>query len=260
MEIDVIVLWLGLGLSVAMMAAWTVQWRIKNAGFVDVIWTLALGAAGVASGLTSNGPRSLLVAGMTTIWALRLGGHILWRTWGTAEDARYAGFRANWGNGFQQRMFGFLQIQALAATTLTLSFVVTARNPAPLGATDIVGLMLFAVGIIGGGLADAQLARFRRDPPYSGALCDTGLWRYSRHPNYFFEIVAWCSWPMLGITPSYAWGWLALSGPALMFWLLVFVSGIPPLEEAMLRSRGEAYRAYQARTRALLPLPKRSRT
>jgi steroid 5-alpha reductase family enzyme len=255
----VIVLWLSLVLSLAMTVAWFVQWRTKNAGFVDAIWTFALGGAGVASGLTTVGLRGDLVAFMSSIWALRLGGHILRRTWGAAEDARYAGFRATWGSRFQLRMFGFLQIQALAATVLALSFVVAARNPAPVSPRDFVALIVFAIGIIGGGLADAQLAHFRRNPPYRGALCDTGLWRHSRHPNYFFEVVTWCAWPLLAIEPSYGWGWLALSGPALMFWLLVFVSGIPPLEEAMLRSRGDTFRAYQARTRPLLPLPKRSR-
>lgn len=255
-----IALWLSLGLSLAMIVAWAVQWHTRNAGFVDVVWTFALGGAGVASGLTAVGPRGELIAGMSTIWALRLGGHLLRRTWGAAEDARYAGFRATWGSRFQLRMFGFLQVQAFAAAVLALSFIFAARNPAPIGALDVVGVMVFVIGIVGGGLADAQLERFRRNPPFRGALCDTGLWRYSRHPNYFFEVVAWCGWPLLAIAPSSPWGWLALAGPGLMFWLLVFVSGIPPLEEAMLRSRGDAFRAYQARTRAFLPLPKRSRS
>lgn len=253
-----IVLWVAAGLSLAMMGAWAVQRAADNAGFVDGIWTLALGGAGVAGGLTAAGPRGMLVAALAAVWALRLGGHILRRTWNAAEDSRYAWLRRTWGARFQPRMFGFLQIQALAAVALAMSFVVAARNPAPLGPGDAVGLALFAAGVAGGALADGQLTRFRRDPAHRGAVCDAGFWRYSRHPNYFFECLGWCAWPVIAIAPGYPWGWVALSGPALIYWLVVHVSGIPQLEEAMLRSRGDRYRAYQARTRALLPLPRRS--
>ncbi len=245
------------GLSLAMMVAWMVQRATSNAGLVDVIWTLALGGAGVAGGLAAASPRGLLVAGLAALWALRLGGHILRRNWGAPEDARYARLRALWGAAFEPRMFAFLQIQALAAAILSLSFLAAARNPAPLGLADLAGLALFLAGIAGGALADAELARFRRNPAHRGAVCDVGLWRHSRHPNYFFEFLAWCAWPFLAFAPGYAWGWVAFSGPALMYWLLVHVSGIPPLEDAMLRSRGERYRAYQARTRAFFPIKKR---
>lgn len=246
------------GLSLAMAGAWLVQRAAGNAGFVDVIWTAALAAAGVAGGLSAAGPRGWLVAVLAAIWGLRLGGHILRRNWGAAEDSRYARLRASWGAGFEARMFGFLQVQALAAAALAMSFLAAAGNPAPLGLGDAAGIALFGLGLAGGALADAQLARFRRDPAHRGQICEVGLWRYSRHPNYFFEFLGWCAWPLLAIAPGYGWGWVALSGPALMYWFLVHVSGIPPLEAEMLRSRGERYRAYQARTRAFLPLPKRS--
>lgn len=248
-----VVVWL----SVAMMGAWVAQYAAGNASWVDVVWTFSLGAAGVGCGLGAPGPRGVLVAAMAGLWALRLGGHILRRSRGAPEDARYAGLRAEWGARFQRRMFGFLQIQAAAAAILAMSFLAAARNPTRLGATDALGVALFAAGVAGGALADAQLARFRRDPANRGALCERGLWRYSRHPNYFFEVLGWCGWPLLAIAPGYAWGWSALSAPALMYVLLVHVSGIPPTEAAMLRSRGDAFRAYQARTRPFLPLPKR---
>ncbi|MGC8475969.1 MAG: DUF1295 domain-containing protein [Acetobacteraceae bacterium] len=245
-------------LSVAMMGAWAAQRAAGNAGWVDVIWTLALGAAGVGSGLAAAGPRGALVAVLAALWALRLGGHILRRTRSGPEDARYANLRVDWGVRFQARMFGFLQIQAAAAAVLAMAFVVAAHNPARLGIGDALGVAVFAAGVAGGAVADAQLARFRRDPAHHGGLCETGLWRYARHPNYFFEFLGWCCWPLLAIAPGYPWGWLALAAPALMYVLLVHVSGIPPLEAAMLRSRGDRYRAYQARTRPFLPLPKRS--
>ena len=262
MSAPIVALATTLGLSLAMMGAWWVQRATGNAGYVDTVWSFALGAAGVAGGLSAPGPRGVLVAAMAGLWALRLGGHILRRSRGAPEDARYAGLRAEWGARFQRRMFGFLQIQAAAAAILAMSFLAAARNPARLGATDALGVALFAAGVAGGALADAALARFRRDPANHGALCERGLWRYSRHPNYFFEFLTWCAWPLLAIAPGdaaeYPWGWLALGAPALIYGLLVHVSGIPPTEAAMLRSRGESFRAYQARTRPFLPLPKRS--
>lgn len=253
-----IALWVTLGLCLAMAGAWAVQRISGNAGHVDSVWTVALGSAGLAIGLSAGSPRGLLVAGLAATWALRLGGYILWRNNAAAEDARYAQLRREWGETFQLRLFGFLQIQAIAAAALAMTFLVAARNPAPLSFADALGVALFVTGIIGGAIADAQLAQFRRNPANRGAVCDIGLWRVSRHPNYFFEFIAWCGWPVLAIAPTYPWGWLALTGPALIYWLLVYVSGIPPLEQAMLRSRGDRYRAYQARTRAFWPLPKRN--
>lgn len=253
-----IALWVTLGLCLAMAGAWAVQRASGNAGYVDSVWTLALGGAGVAIGLLAGSPRGLMVGGVAAVWALRLGGYILWRDSGAVEDARYAKLRREWGEAFQPRLLGFLQIQALAAAALAMTFLVAAHNPAPLRFVDTLGVALFATGIAGGAIADAQLGRFRRDPATRGAVCDIGLWRLSRHPNYFFEFVAWCGWPLLAIAPSYPWGWVALTGPALIYWLLVYVSGIPPLEEVMLRSRGDRYRAYQATTRAFWPIPKRN--
>ncbi len=261
-----IVLAVSAGVSLAMMLAWAVQRRTGNAGWVDVIWTFALGGAGVVYALAGvlpgawagnpGGKRAWLAAALAAAWALRLGGYILRRTSHGTEDARYAKLRAEWGEGFQRRMFGFLQIQAAAAALLALAMLLAARNPAPLGIGDAAGVVVFLIAILGGHAADEQLLRFRREPSHRGQVCATGLWRWSRHPNYFFEFLAWCAWPLLAISPAYPLGWLALAAPALMYWLLVHVSGIPPLEDAMLRSRGDAYRAYQARTRPFLPLPK----
>lgn len=246
------------GLSLAMMLAWVVQSLTRNAGWVDVFWTFALGVAGVLYALVggAGGARAWLVAALAAAWALRLGSHILRRTREGHEDARYARLRVEWGERFQRRMFGFLQIQALVAAFLSLAMLLAARNPAPLGMGDVAGVAVFLIAIVGGGVADEQLLRFRREPAHRGQICTAGLWRWSRHPNYFFEFLGWCTWPLLAIAAANPLGWLALAAPALMYWLLVHVSGIPPLEAAMLRSRGEAYRAYQARTRAFLPLPK----
>lgn len=242
-------------LPVAMAGAWWVQRRLGNGGWVDVIWTFALGAAGVATALLVGvGPRAWLVAALVAAWALRLGGHILVRTRGGAEDARYAQFRRDWGRAFGRRMFWFLQIQAVAAALLLVPIGLAAAAPRPLGWPDALAGLLLLAAVVGEAVADRQLQAFRRDPANHGKVCDRGLWGWSRHPNYFFEWLHWLAYPIFAL--GTAWGWLALLGPAFMYWLLVHVSGIPPLEAQMLRSRGEAYRDYQRRVRAFVPLPK----
>ena len=250
-------------LSIVMTAAWAVQRITHNAGWVDTIWTFGVGAAGIAyalapiSGVAWPGPRQLLVGALIAAWSLRLGSHLAERTRRGPEDTRYARFRIDWGASFEVRMFRFLQIQAAAAAFLAVTVLAAARHPAPLGLGDLAGLFVFVIAIAGETLADWQLGRFRRDPAHRGQICDRGLWHWSRHPNYFFEWLGWLAYPLIAIDLSghYLGGWFALTGPAFMYVLLVHVSGIPPLEAQMLRSRGDAFRAYQARTRAFLPLP-----
>jgi len=263
----VLVLVVTVGLSVAMAGAWLVQRLTRNAGWVDVIWTFATGTAGVVYALTARpdgpGVRQLLLAALIMAWSARLGLHILDRTRGRPEDTRYAAFRAEWGIAFERRMFWFLQMQAAAAALLALSMLLAAANPRPyLGSGDLAGIVVLAVAVGGEALADWQLRQFRADPRNPGRVCDRGLWGWSRHPNYFFEWLGWVAYPLFAIElgSDYPWGWLALSAPACMYWLLVHVSGIPPLEQQMLRSRGDAYRAYQARVSRFIPWPSRRTT
>ncbi len=250
-----------LGQVAAMMLAWLIQYRTANAGWVDVVWTAAVGLGGAVCALApiqgAPGPRQWLVAILVLAWAIRLGAHIAARTAGRPEDVRYARFRHDWGAAFQRRMFSFLMIQAAAAAWLTLSVLVAARNPAPgLAITDYLGAALLAVAILGEAIADAQMRRFRAQGKRD-AVCDTGLWAWSRHPNYFFEWLAWCSYPVIAIGTVWWPGWLALTGAAFMFWLLRYVSGVPPLEEAMLRSRPAPFAEYQRRVSIFFPLPPR---
>lgn len=242
-------------LSVVMALAWVAQRVSRNAGWADAFWTLGLGAAGVFVALAAGqGARGILVALLIGGWALRLGVHIVARTRGAAEDSRYAHFRVEWGAGFERRMFAFLQIQAAAAALLLLPVWVAASSPRGLGWPDALAVAVAIAAVLGEGVADRQLQAFRADPRNHGRVCDTGLWAWSRHPNYVFEWLHWWAYPLLAIGAG--WGLLALIGPAFMYWLLVHVSGIPPLEAQMLRSRGDAYRAYQQRVSAFLPLPK----
>jgi steroid 5-alpha reductase family enzyme len=153
-------------------------------------------------------------------------------------------------------MFVFLQNQALGSIPLVFAIFVAARFPqGGLRAQDLLGALILFTGIAGETLADAQLKRFRADPANKGEVCDAGLWRLSRHPNYFFEWLCWLAFPVIALSPDYPWGLATLLAPIVMYRILVFVTGIPPLEEQMLRSRGERYPAYQSRTSKFFPLP-----
>ena len=158
-------------------------------------------------------------------------------------------------------MFLLAQKQALVSIPLALSMVLAAWNPSPgLRLQDAVGVVVLIVAIAGEGLSDAQLRRFRADPANRDRICDAGLWGWSRHPNYFFEWFGWLASPLLAIdfgAPTRR-ALAALLGPACMYWLLVHVSGIPPLEAHMLERRHDAFRAYQARTNAFFPAPPRT--
>jgi steroid 5-alpha reductase family enzyme len=249
-------------LSLAMALAWVVQHRTRNAGWVDAIWSLGTGLAGAGLALMPTdrppGDRPFVVAAVCAIWSLRLALHIAERSRHGPEDARYAELRRDWGTAFEGRLFLFLQIQAAAAFLLALSVFIAALNPAPFGPRDLAALGVILVAVAGEAAADRQLRRWRRDPANHGGICESGLWRWSRHPNYFFEWLGWLAYPLFAIDPGgfYPLGWAALVAPGAMYFLLVHVSGIPPLERLMLGSRGDAFRDYQRRTRPFVPLPR----
>jgi steroid 5-alpha reductase family enzyme len=248
-------------LSILMAGAWLVQQRTGNSGWVDTIWTFALGLVGGAGALWPIGgsppnARQWLVAALVAVWSLRLGIHIAIRTAGISDDPRYASFATEWGLNAPRRMFVFLQNQAFGTIPLAFSIFVAARVPSEaLRPQDFAGIAILAVGIAGEALADAQLNRFRENPANKGRVCDAGLWRWSRHPNYFFEWFGWLAYPVIALSADYPWGFAALLAPVFMYWILVHVTGIPPLEQQMLRSRGERYREYQSRTSRFFPCP-----
>ena len=264
MTMALLLITLAVGLSVAMTGAWAIVVGGGRSGWIDAIWSFAIGTAGLLAALAplasgESTTRQIVVAALAAVWSLRLGWHIARRTMGGGDDPRYAWLRQEWGAAFRSRLLLFLQIQAACGFLLAVSIMVAARNPAPgLRAGDVAGVLILAAAIIGETVADRQLAGFRADPRNRGRVCDAGLWGLSRHPNYFFEWLGWLAYAAIAIDPAHnAWGWLALSGPALMYWLLVYASGIPPLEAHMLRSRGPAFRAYQARVNAFWPGPPR---
>ena len=253
-------------LSALMALAWFTQYRTRNSGWSDVFWSYEMGLGGVFLALvpwsgawTPPSARQWLVAILVAIWSVRLGTHILQRVLNSPnEDPRYAEMRQQWKDDFQSRLFWFLQIQALAAFVLVLSVGIAAHNPAPgIRVIDVVGAFVLIGAILGENAADTQLKQFAANKANKGKICDIGLWGWSRHPNYFFEWLGWLAYPIIAIdlAGSYPWGFGALSGPIFMFVLLRYLSGVPPLEEHMIRKHGGNFRAYQEKVSAFFPMP-----
>lgn len=250
---------LGLMLAV-MLAAWAFGLAMRNGGWTDVFWTFGSGAALALAALwpapDGYGPRRLLVAAMVLVWALRLGLYLAPRVARSPEDARYAQFRESFGRSYPIGMLFVALPQAGATAILAIAAALAAqRGHEGLDLRDLAGAAVLAIALAGEGMADRQMARFKADPANHGRVCDAGLWAWSRHPNYFFEWIGWFAYPAMALEPTRPITWLSLSGAAVMYLLLTRVSGVPPLEAAMLRSRGAAYRDYQARVSRFLPLP-----
>ena len=252
---------------VVMAAGWVVQRALGNAGWVDVFWTfgtggvLALAALVPLPGQAAPGLRQGLVALLVAAWSVRLGGYVAVRVAGGAEDVRYAELRRDWRDRFEPRLLGLMLVQAPASALLSVSVLLAARNPSPaLGPADLLGLTILVLAVAGEGLADGQMKRFKADPAHEGQVCDTGLWAWSRHPNYLFEFIGWLAYPIIAFRASDLSSLAALLAPAVMFLILRFATGVPSLEAAMVRSKGDAYRRYQARVSPFLPRPPRPET
>ena len=247
-----------------MMLAWLTVLHTGNSGWADTVWSATVGMVGVTAALVALGPgeptpRALIVAAVVAAWSIRLAAHIGRRTLAGADDPRYAQLRKEWGEAaYPRQLLLFLQIQAAAAFILGLAVLAAAHNPAPLGLGDALGALIAVVALVGEAVADRQLRQFKANPANKGSVCNTGLWSLSRHPNYFFEWLFWLA--LVPVALGYGWGLVALAAPAMMYALLAHISGVPPLEAHMLRSRGEAYRRYQQRVRAFWPIPRSAST
>ena len=245
-------------LLVIFAALFAIARRVDNFGLVDPVWSYAFGLLAVFYALFAPGwsVRRALIATMAVLWSVRLGTHLAIRVLGhhPVEDGRYRQLRQDWKNNFAAKMFGFFELQAVSVVLLGAAFLLAARNPAPaLHPLEIAGAALWLFSVTGEALADAQLAAFQRDAANKTKICDIGLWRYSRHPNYFFEWLTWVAYFVFALaSPA---GWIALVGPASILWLLLRVTGIPMTEAQSLRSRGDAYRRYQQTTSAFVPWP-----
>lgn len=237
--------------ALVMTGGWLWQKSRDNAGIVDVIWASGVGGAAVVLALLGDGallPRILLGI-LGGLWGWRLAAHLWKRVRGEDEDGRYRHLRTHW-NGHQGKFFLFFQAQALLIVLFAVPFVAVAANPA--GSPWLLAAILVWLLSVGGeSMADRQLADFRAEPANKGKTCRDGLWKYSRHPNYFFEWLHWASYVVLAIgSPLF---WWSFAGPVVMYLFLRYVSGIPYTEAQALRSRGDDYRAYQRSTPMLFP-------
>lgn len=239
--------------AIAQSLAWVWQHRRRNAGIVDVVWSFGVGAAALLVAATGTGsvlPR-LLLGVLGGVWGLRLGLHLLHRVCGEPEDGRYQQLRQRWGDA-PHKWLAMFQFQALLIALFSLPFLAVATNPVQSWNAWFVAAMVVWLGSVAGeAMADRQLAAFRADPSNRGRTCRRGLWRYSRHPNYFFEWLHWFAYVLLAVGSPIAW--LAWAGPLVMYVFLRWISGIPFTEAQALRSRGEDYARYQRSTPMLFP-------
>ena len=195
----------------------------------------------------------MLVAALAVLYAGKLGFYILFnRVIGKTEDAPYRRLREQWGSSESVRMFGYFQLQALAVAAFSLPFLVLIQHSRPpFALIELVGLLIWIVGVSGEAMADWQLAQFKSKSWNRDRVCRNGLWRYSRHPNYFFEWLHWWDYVVMGVNmPGWLLTWV---GPIGMGWALLKVTGIPWTGRQALASRGENYRAYQRTTNAFFP-------
>ena len=252
-----------LALAVVMTGAWAVQRATSVSGWIDAIWSFGVGATGAGLSLALGAPswRAGVAVALAVVWSLRLGLHIVARTLKSGDDPRYRELMQAWGEAAPRRLFGFLQLQAVAGAVLALA-VGLAGSAGEAGARprDWLGVGLVIVALIGEAVADAEMARFKANPGHRGRICDVGLWSLSRHPNYVCEFLVWAGFAIIALGADAA-GWLALAAPALMYWTLRYASGVPLLEQHLLATRREAFLAYQARTPVFFPRlwPRRSR-
>lgn len=244
------------GMAGLMALLWLHQKLRRNAGWVDVGWSAGIGLTALLFAALSTGhpARRALVGAMTGLWSLRLAWYIARRVASEPEDGRYQALRASRAPHEQAFFFWFFQFQALLVVLFAVSPLIAMRTPTgPLVWNDALAALIWLIAVVGESFADRQLAAFRRDPANRGRTCRAGLWRYSRHPNYFFEWVHW--WAYVAMAIAAPVGWLTLLGPALMLFFLFKVTGIPPTEARALASRGDDYRAYQRTTSVFFPWP-----
>lgn len=256
------VLLLNLAFSAALMASvWVVSLRIRDVSIVDIVW----GAAGAMLAVTTysmtdgDPARKLLVVAMTVLWGGRLAFHIGLRSRGRGEDFRYAAMRARAPSAFPRRsLVTVFLLQALLIWAISLPAQFAQFSPVPRGLTllDFLGLGLWSVGWLVEAVADSQLRAFLSDGANKGKVMNRGLWRYSRHPNYFGDSLIW--WGIFLVAAATPRGWMTLFSPLLMTYFLMRVSGVPMLEEA-LAERREGYRKYMEETSSFFPWPPKTR-
>ena len=246
---------------VIMALVWLWAYKIKNAGVVDIFWSYNFPVIAIILLLFAPGfeLRKRVICGMVVFAGVRLGTHLAIRVLKHLhqEEPRYAQIRKEWGKNAEAKMFVFFMMQALSNVLLAIPFFIIAMNTSiELSPLEYAGAGLWVISVVGETIADRQLAEFKKAPANKGKVCDTGLWGYSRHPNYFFEWLMWVSYFVIALASPY--GYLAIISPAIILYLLIKVTGIPATEAQSLRSKGDAFKKYQARVSVFVPWFKKS--
>jgi len=252
---------LGLGILFTigwMFFTWFIYLYIKNPAIVDVSWVLCVFGVSFLYYIYgfSHFYLSNIVLFSIFIWMFRLATSILFRLCKTHVDRRYRALDKKWEEHRSIKYLIFFLFQGFGAVILTIPVLfVMLGSSRSLNFFDFFGLLFVVVGFVGEMIADTQLQIFRRKKSKKNEVCEKGLWYYSRHPNYFFEWVFWMGMFLFAI--SFSWGFVALISPLALLYTLLYVTGIPPAEEQSLRSKGDAYKAYQKRTNAFIPWKKK---
>ncbi len=241
--------WLS-GLSGLFALLWVLHLRVRNASLADVGFCLTFGMIVLACGVFSAGDfsRRTLISGMGILYAARLGHHLfIQRVWKKPEDPRYQKIRTILGSWESVGMFCYFQMQVPACLFFAGLLCWVMNHPADgIRWWDSFGVMIFLLAVIGETIADRQLESFRQNPLNKGKTLQTGLWRYSRHPNYFFESLHW--WAYVPLAVGLPWAWASVFWPIFMTVSLLWVTGVPWAERQALTSRGDSYREYQRTT------------
>ena len=249
-----LLLWGATLAALCMFVLWLLHFPLRNASIVDPAWACVLASLGVGYAWFGNGygPRSTLIGIMSGVWGLRLALHLVVRVAGHEEEGRYQELRRQWKTNVGAKFLAFFELQAFTCILLSIPFLAAAVNgSAGIAPLEWLAVGLWIVAVAGEATADAQLAAFKSDPTSRGRTCRRGLWRYSRHPNYFFEWLIWVSFAIFATSSPFGWlGWIS---PALILYFLLRVTGIPATEEQAIRSRGDEYREYQRTTSAFVP-------
>jgi len=239
-----------------MALVWLWSYKIKNAGVVDIFWSYNFPVIAIILLLFAPGfeLRKIMLCSMIVVAGLRLGTHLAIRIFKhlLEEEPRYKQIREDWGANADKKMFGFFQMQAISNVLLAVPFFISAMNTNPeISPLEYAGVVLWLISVLGEAISDQQLASFKKDAVNKGKVCDTGLWNYSRHPNYFFEWLMWVSYFVFALASPY--GYIAIISPAIILYLLLKVTGIPTTEQQSLKTKGEAYKRYQESTSKFVP-------
>ncbi len=250
-----IMLTVAIVIAAVMIITWVVSLVLRDASVVDPVWPLAFIAVAITALIAGGGDegRRILIACVVAIWGARLSIHLLLRNAGKGEDFRYAAMRAKRGHRFWlTSLVTVFLLQGLLVWVVSLPVQLSAIPDRPLGWLAIIGAIVWVLGVVFEAIGDAQLTRFKANPASRGQVLDTGLWRYTRHPNYFGDFLVW--WGIFLIAAESGAGAWGVAGPLLMTLLLVKVSGAGLLEKDI-AVRRPGYADYVRRTSGFIPLP-----